>query len=210
MSNSQESTSGDSTVTSGTVGDVVNTGTTTSGVVSDSSDDNSALKGHAEKILKESKNKSARIADLENQLLNLKDAKLNEQQQFKQLAEQRLQQIQELESKTQAHELQVEKAKKLSSVKNHLVAMGLRPEHQELALNKLLDVEDLMVDPDTGSVLGAEDKAKNFRQQYDSLGIFGKHVPGVNQDAAKQGTMNKSVKDMSKKELQEMFITLSQ
>lgn len=157
-----------------------------------------------EKLLKEKRNYASKAAELETQLKSMKDERLVEKEQYKQLAEQRLKTIQELEAKVQTDQALRDKARKLAAVKKHLAQMGLRPEHEELALNKLLDVEDLVIDPDTQAVLGAEEKAKVFRQNYGTLGIFGQKAPGVNQNApAGSMTTPKSAKDMTKKELME-------
>ena len=195
MSETTASTSGDASATSGAEGQA------NAQVESTSGDETSVPKSHAEKILKESKNKSARIAELEAQLKGLEEAKLEEQQQWQTIAEKRGQELEQLKSKVELHDKTVEKARKVAAVKTHLVKMGLRPEQEELALNKLLDVNDLVVDPDTGAVLGAEEKAKLFRQEYGGLGIFGSQVPGVNQNAPVGTHKPKSANEMSKEEI---------
>lgn len=155
-----------------------------------------------EKVLKEKRNAMQKIADLEAKLQASEEAKLTEQEQFRTLAEQRLKRVEELEAKIATTDKVMEKAKKVAAVKKHLSVMGLKSEHEDLALNKLLDVEDLMLDPDTGTVLGAEEKAKTFRQTYAGLGIFGKQGPGVENNAPSLNVNStKSAREMSRDEL---------
>lgn len=183
MEKDQASTSGDATATASGVGNET---------------ESTVPRGHVDKILKEKQNYASRVKELEAKLSELEEGKLQEQNQYKELAEKRLEQLKELETfKTQTME-QMERVKKVSAVKSHLKSLGLKPEHEDVALNKLLDVSKLMVDPDTGVVLGAEELAKEFRTTYAGLGIFGKNVPGTNHDAPSSSSPGPVGRDLSK------------
>lgn len=197
MSEKKAATSGAADATSGASGE----GTTeqTQVETSGSTKPESSI---VEKLLKEKRNYASKAADLESKLKAFEDERLVEKEQFKTLAEQRLKEIQELKTRVQQDQAMRDKARKLAAVKKQLVQMGMRAEHEELVLNKLLDVEDLIIDPETQAVLGAEEKAKAFRQSYATLGIFGQKAPGVNQNAPSTSTAGpKSVRELSKKEL---------
>lgn len=181
MGETNASTSGDAAATSGAADGGVKG--TQSNQQSTSGDSGSGGTSHTEKLLKEKRNAMSRVAELEAQIQSMKDEKLTEKEEYKTLAEQRQKRVQELEQQVTADKKLREKARKVSAVKKHLVSMGLQPKHEEIVLNKLLDVEDLVIDPDTNAVLGAEEKAKTFRQSFADLGFFGKQGPGVNQDA---------------------------
>ena len=199
-----DSTSGESTATSGAVTGDNQTENTTS------TSGEGVPKTHVEKILKESKNKSAKIAELEAKLNEIADSQLNEQQQYKELADKRLARIQELEAKDQATRQREEKARKLSAVEKHLSVMGLKPEHKDVVLGRMLEVEDLIIDPDTGAVLGAEDKAKDFRQQFGNLGFFGKAIPGTDSSAPQGQGTPKSVNNMTTDDIKAQLRALKQ
>lgn len=194
MENTEASTSGDASATSGA-----------------NETESTVPRGHVDKILKEKQNYALKVKELESKLSALEESKLQEQNQYKELAEKRLEQLKELESfKAQTME-QMERVKKVSAVKSHLKTLGLKPEHEEVALNKLLDTTKLMIDPDTGVVLGAEELAKEFRTTYASLGLFGKQVPGTNHDApssSQSGSTGKDLKSMSAAELKAEMIRL--
>ncbi len=196
----QASTSGDVSATSGAVkGESEETTSdptsTSGGVVS------TVPKAHAEKILKESKNKSLKIDELSAKVQELEDAKLTDDQKWQALAERRGEENTELKTKIQTWETTAEKDKKLNAVKRHLRAMGLKPEKEALVLEKLIDVSTLIIDPDTKAVLGAEELAKSFRQEHADLGVFGRQVPGVNQDAPRLDSgVTHSFEDKTKKE----------
>jgi len=201
MSENKAATSGAANATSGADGEVKTD--QSHGEASGSPKGDPSI---VEKLLKEKRNYASKAADLEAKLKMFEDERLVEKEQFKTLAEQRLKEIQELTNRVQQDQALRDKARKLAAVKKQLVQMGLRPEHEELALNKLIDVEDLVIDPDTQAVLGAEEKAKAFRQSYSTLGIFGQKAPGVNQNAPAAGsTTPKSVRELTKKELMEQL-----
>ena len=196
----QASTSGDAPATSGAVkgeSEADSDQTSTSGEAV-----TTVPRAHADKILKESKNKTLKIDELTAKVQELEDAKLTDDQKWQALAERRGEENTELKTKIQTWEITAEKDKKVKAVKNHLLALGLKPEKEALVLDKLIDVSTLVVDPDTGAVLGAEELAKQFRQEHADLGVFGRTVPGVNQDAPRiQSGGSHSFKDKTKEEL---------
>lgn len=202
MSENKHATSGAASATSGADGEASTATTET-----ESSGLEKVDRALYEKVLKEKRNTAAKNAELQDALKSFKDEQLKKEAQYKTLYEQTLKEKQELEAwKDQNRALQ-EKAKKFAAVKKHLMQMGLKPEHEDLALNKLLDVEDLVVDPETQVVLGAEEKAKSFRQTYSSLGIFGQKAPGVNQNAPSVGTASPKTIDskMSREQILEVL-----
>lgn len=192
------STRGDATATSG-AGENGNT------------DHSSSGNDFAAKVLREKQNAMKRIAELEAKLSEVEETKLNENEQYKQLAEQRLKRLESLETELTTYKSKMERAKKVSAVKKHLSQLGLRPQHEDLVLGRLLDVDDLVVDPDTGVVLGADEKAKTFRQQYADLNLFGSDSPRASHQASVSSqSINRNLKEMSKGDLlQELKDSLS-
>lgn len=191
------STSGGATATSG----AGEKGNTTQNLDNNSSQAE-GKSAFAEKVLREKQNAMKRIAELEAKLTAAEEEKLAENEQYKQLAEQRLMKLQSLESEMTTFKSKMEKAKKVSAVKKHLNQMGLRPQHEDLVLGKLLDVDDLVIDPDTGAVLGADEKAKTFRQQYADLNLFGSGSPRASHQASiSTESINKNWKELSKADL---------
>lgn len=207
MSEQSASTSGDASATSGAGEGVSNTQNSTGSTSGDSGKGGSS---HTEKLLKEKRNAMTRVSELEQEIQRLRDEKLAEKEEYKTLAEQRFKRLQELESQVENDRKLRDKARKVSAVKKHLVGMGLKAQHEEIVLNKLLDVDDLVIDPDTNAVLGAEEKAKTFRQSFADLGFFGQAGPGVNQDAPQtsttpSGANGKSLRELSRDELAKQF-----
>ena len=99
MSETTQATSGAESATSGAVKTDDSKPATTSGV---NGAEQTYPKSHVEKILKEKGNQSAKIKELEEKLQTIQDSKLEQNQEFKTLAEQRLTTIKELEAKNKA------------------------------------------------------------------------------------------------------------
>ena len=195
------STSGDTTDTSGSVKEQTSQEKEANAAATSGAADGSIPNAHLEKVLKESRNKTAKIAELEAMINNIADEKLTTQQQFKELADKRLLEIKALTATTEAHKEQVEKARKISEVKRHLVALGMNPQYEDMVLNKLLDVKDLMIDPDTNAVLGAEEKAQWVRQEYGPLNLFNHSTSRVDQSAPVGQTTKKAISELTKEEV---------
>ena len=168
-------------------------------------------KEFVDKLLKEKKNYAGRVSELESKLKADEESKMEQNKQYKELADTLRKENGDLKQKIDGFSKMSEQAKKIGAVRSHLQKFGLKPEYEELALNKLLDVSGVVIDSDSGAVLRAEETAKSFHQEYSKLGIFGEKVPGTRFDAPSHST-NQVTRDYSKmsvKELQEEYKKLS-
>lgn len=196
------STSGDTTATSGAVdGQIAQTEVDSSQDTSGSSE-GTIPKSHLEKVLKEKRNLSAKLAELENAIKSREEQDMLANNQHKEVADLHREENRKLKAELEAREQMLVKAKKVSALKKHLVQMGLNTQYEELVLNKLVDVDDLVIDPETGAVLGAEDKAKRVRQDFAGLGgLFGGNVHRVDQSAPVGQAASKPIQQMTQEEI---------
>lgn len=206
MTENKETTSGVSTATSGAENGQVDSEGQTNFDSSNHSDTKDKSSDLVSKALKEKSNWRSKALELENKLKSFEDQRLEEKEQYKALAEQRLKEIQELRNTVTQTQQERERARKFNAVREHLVKMGLKQDRESLVFDKLLDVSDLVIDPDTNTVLGAEEKAKDFRKTYADLNLFGQRMPNVNQNAPAYSTQStKSFKEMGRDELKEQL-----
>ena len=185
MELNQMATSGADQSTSGDL-DNNTTQTATSGAASEN--EQVSRKAY-EKALKEKSNASRHNLELRNELDALKaklaegeENRLQEQNQYKELYEQTRTKLEESQGKHSALLDQIETGKKMSAVKSELMKRGMNPEH-EATVFKLMDTSEVMLDPQTGVVIGAEDAAKSFHEQFKDLGLFGHKPVGVSHNA---------------------------
>ena len=161
-----------------------------------------------DKLRKEKDNTVRKNVELQNQLDALtqqvaesKTSELEKQEQYKELWSQSEEKRKAAEDRFTSLESKVTDGKKMSAIRDQLLRRGLNPEHEKSAF-RLMDVNQVMVDPDTGAIIGAEDAAKDFHEQFKSLGFFGHPVPGVSHQAT---TVNKpqgkSLDSLSKEEI---------
>lgn len=166
-------------------------------------------KHFVEKLKKEKLNAAQRAQQLANELEEVRAAQasaqeneLQQKEQFKQLWEQeKLKAKSYQEQLTQLKVAQEDQTKK-SAIKQQLLNLGLNPKHEATAF-RLMDTSPVVLD-DTGNVLGAEEAARSFYDQFRDLGLFGQQTPGVSQRAPKLNTVGeKPVREMSQDEIRQ-------
>jgi hypothetical protein len=166
-----------------------------------------------QKLKKEKENYAKKAQELQNKLNEFEtkaqeaqQEELVKKEQYKTLFEQEKQKADGLQAKLFERDKQVIEARKRSAVKEHLVGLGLNAEHDK-AVFKLMDISSVIVDEDTGAIIGAEEAAKSFQSQYKALGFFGKQGPGVSHAApvGKQALNSKPMSEMSMDELKDAY-----
>lgn len=154
----------------------------------------------ASKLKREKDNWRAKAAELEAKLEAKEKADLEASQKYKELYE--LEKDKRALVQKEKEELQstVQNAQVNSKLRDELTKLGLRTDRLDAAF-KLIDKNSVQLDPETGVVVGAEDAAKRFHEQYHDLGLFSKRQVGVDQSAPNlQPNANKSVSDMTMEE----------
>jgi len=156
------------------------------------------------KLKREKDNYVKRVAELQTQLdaqnaANelAKEQDLVQKEQFKTLYEREKEKAEKLVQDLSQRDKRDQEALKRASVKEHLVRLGLNSEHEKTAF-RLMDISTVIVDQETGAVIGSEDAAKAFHDQFKTLGLFGRQGVGVSHDApASSGGVNevRSLKD---------------
>lgn len=161
-----------------------------------------------DKLKREKDNAAKRLHDLQAQLKTLEEqartkqeSELQEKEQYKTLWEQEKQRAQEVSGKLDGLKNQMVDARKRSAIKEHLLKLGLNPQHEKTAF-RLMDSSTVIFDDETQSIVGAEEAARSFHDQFKDLGIFGKTVPGVSHQApVSEGNIGKSYDQHSPGEL---------
>lgn len=169
-------------------------------------------KDFVEKLRKEKENLSKAVSSMQEQLTALQKEKqskeetdLQSQNKFKELYEAHKVKSEGLEKELNSVKETIVEGKKNSALRTELVKLGLDEANLEAAF-KLLDKKHVQFDPNTGTVLGADEAAKSFHQAYSSLGFFKKQTPGVN-NTASTGHPGKS--DISKLSMDEKLKLLA-
>ncbi len=134
------------------------------------------------KIKKEKDNYKARVLELEAQAKEATDKGLLQKQEYKTLYEQTKEALEKSVLDVESRDKRDELALKKSSVRTHLLKLGLNPAHESTAF-RLMDISKVVVDKETQAVLGSEDAAKLFHEQFKELGIFGTVGVGVSHQA---------------------------
>jgi len=193
MNTQQPATSGANSVTSGADQTNSESATEQSQATSGVSD-NEAAGSHpqtfVDKLRKEKENTTRKNVDLQEQLASLqqqiaeaKESDLQKNEQYKELWSKEQDKRRVAEESFSSLQNKVTDGKKMSAIRDELFKRGLNPLHVESAF-RLMDANQVMIDPDTGVVIGAEDAAKDFHEQFQSLGFFGHPVPGVSHQAS--------------------------
>lgn len=149
-----------------------------SGATEVESEENNAYK----RLLKEKKIEAEKRKSLEAELKALKEKEMLEKENYKELLKHREEELNQLKTKAQEYELARKRASVNSSLRDELIKLGVDAKHMDTAL-KLIDRDKVMVDEDTGVVIGADMAAKTFYQKNADLGFFKKGTPGVNHNA---------------------------
>lgn len=143
------------------------------GGTSGSPDENSNQNSHVEKLTKELNNYRKKVQDLDSKITELENEKALSANNYKELYEKQKTTIEELKSADKAKEAKLTNAHKRDAVSKALLKYNLNEKHLDTAM-KLVDSSKLHVDPDTGTVFGAEELAKNFYEENKDLGYFKK------------------------------------
>lgn len=133
-----------------------------------------------EKALKEKENWKAKAMELEAKFQETEKTKLEEQQKFKELSDIYKAKSEQLELQIKAQQDREVKATKLNALKSELSKMGIKQDKFELAF-KLAPIDSLKYDADNQIVLGADEVAKQLRDQTPEW--FGVSGAQVNQQA---------------------------
>ena len=158
---------------------------------SESSASDDAAKKHIEKLLTEKKNAMKGNQALKEELEQLRAEKKEREEQQMLKNNEHLKVIDLLkkeldESKTKLSTIETQKieGKKTLAVLSELEKLGfVNNDTNRNIVMKLFDKKSVEVDPTTGVVLGADSAAKNFHEEYNSLGIFGKKSVQTNSQA---------------------------
>jgi len=190
MSVQQPATSGANTTTSG----VDATNSVTDQSTTEATSGAEARDTVIDKLKREKNNYAASNAEIRKELDEMKrlhaesqESELQSKEQYKELWEQSKEELQKVKGEHESLNLKITEGKKMSAVKEELRKRGLNP-HNEVHALKLMDVSQVLIDPETGTVVGAEDAAKDLHEQLKDSGFFGQAVPGVSHQAA---TVNK-------------------
>lgn len=192
MTTPNQSTSGDKSGTSGSGGD------------GDNQNKETYSKEFVEKLKGELSNYRTKTTTLENEVTELKNKfssaeteELKKKNEYKTLYEQQLAKNKELTEKLTGMSEAQSGNKKKEALTKHLFKLGLEEKFLDDAL-KLASIKNLQIDPDTQTVFGAEEEAKNFFEKYKNLGFFrGKGKVPANHDAPRTPSKVSGV-DLSK------------
>jgi hypothetical protein len=201
MNTDQASTSGDAKTTSG-VENVIESNATSG------ADDASNYKSveFVEKLKKEKENYKKQLEALKSQLNTDQENKLKEKEEYKKLAELKTKELETFKAEKQALEDKIKLGTINSAVKTELEKLGLDTslfeDAYKLAEKQIKD--GVTIDPDTNSVIGADEVAKQFYQKYSTLGFFKKATAGVNHTATKGNAAINGKPDFSKMKTSEI------
>ena len=154
------------------------------------------------KAVSQKKALQARLAELEAQMSEEQSRKLESKQKYETLYQQEKERRAAVENQLGAlRQAEVDRTKQ-TAVRSELMKLGLNPKHEATAF-RLMDTSDVFIDEDSGRVLGAEDVARKFKEDFHDLGLFAQKTPGVSQPApsAKQVTTSVPSGGLSKEEV---------
>ena len=135
-----------------------------------------------EKLLREKKNTSEKNKQLEAELKAIKDREMLEKENYKDLLKKRDDELADLKTKVDEFDRVKKQASINSSLRAELTNLGADPKHIETAL-QLVRKDKLIIDQDTGVVVGAVEAAKDFYTKNSELGFFTKKTPGANHNS---------------------------
>lgn len=151
-----------------------------------------------QKALTQKKNLQARSQELEAKLQQYEQKDLEHKQKYEALWKQAEDKASAREQELLALKTKVETQAKQSALRSELAKLGLNPKHEAKAL-QLVDTSEVILDDEHG-VLGVEEVARKFREDFDVL--FQQRVPGVAQNAPRPvGSVGKPNSAMSKEEI---------
>lgn len=149
-------------------------------------------KEFVDKLLTEKNNYKAKADKLEKEADDAKRKSLESANDYKAIADSERQKREALEKEVKEAKENTVKTRKKEAVTKSLLAIGLEPKYLETAL-KLVNTNNVHVDPETQTVYGADDVAKEFYKENSGLGYFkkagnGKGAGGFNPNNAAGGS----------------------
>lgn len=159
-----------------------------------------------EKLKREQSNWRARAKELESKLREREEHELKEQNKYKELFEARSKELETARTQLTEYQERMRQARKMSAVKSELQKLGIRPGKEEVAF-RLMDLKEVAIDDDTDTVIGADQVAKSFYDQYNDLGIWGSKVPRVAHQAP---ASNQQATDLSSLPLEQKLKMLAE
>lgn len=173
---------------------------TDAGHVSDASTDKVDYRTY-EKTLSQKKRRDEENRELRTRLAALEEGKLKEKEQYKELYEASRKELGTLKADLDRRLASEVTQLKKDALKQELFKLGLNPKHEATAL-RLADIDSLMVDEETKTVIGVVDAAKAFQNDFNEIGLFGRPVASVTQTAPQSAvTTGKPVAEMSKEDV---------
>ena len=170
--------------------------------VSDSASDKVDYKTY-EKAVSQKKNLHARLRELETQAAEREQAKLQEQQKFQQLYEAQKAEADKLRAELDQRRVAETTQMKREALKAELFKLGLNPKHEAHAM-RLADLDSLMVDEESKTVIGVDEAARKFHSEFADIGLFQRPGPGVAQNAPRtQVVTDKPLKDLTQEEIKQ-------
>ena len=154
------------------------------------------------KLKKEKENWKQKAIDLENTLKLAADARLKEKEDFKALYENEQKEKNELKLQIEEAKKNEIKNKKAAFVKSEFAKNGAHGDSIDM-LVKLVDIEAVKYDPETGAIWGHEDSVKAVKEKMPM--VFGTNPAAPNQSAPNVNTQvfdfaKLSGKDLTKKD----------
>lgn len=144
------------------------------------------------KVLHEKKTATEKLkaAEAENKLL--REGELKRQENFKQLAEQKDQELSALQTRFDAREEVIKNSSKKTAITKELKSLGCDDKYIDKAL-RFVDLKTIDYDESTGIITGQLEAARNVQEQVPVF--FGTQTVGVNQGSP-AGIPNNLTKDV--------------
>jgi hypothetical protein len=161
-----------------------NPGTSGSGSkdTSGSGDDGAAAAALIDKLKREKINWQTKASELETRLKDL-ETKKQDDPNSKELVQKLSSENQTLAARLRESEEKDTKRRKAGAIQDELLKLGLEPKFQSDVL-RLVDLAEVVVDPETQTVVGATDAAKKVFEKYKTLGFFKVDQKKINHQAA--------------------------
>jgi hypothetical protein len=136
------------------------------------------------KVLTEKKNAMDRVRNLENELKEIREAELRKTENYKVLAEQKDQELNDLKNKYAQKEQFITENIKKTAIRDELTKLGCKAEFLDKA-TKLVNINNVEFDSETQTVTGHIEAAKKLSEELRPL--FGNAGVGTNQSAPEGG-----------------------
>jgi len=157
------------------------------------------LKKEKENTLKANAELKAKYEEAIAEISKIKETELQTQSQYKTLWENEKKSKSEILESLKAKEEQIKKGKMVAALRGEYLKLGLDPKFLDDAFT-MTDWKQISIEPETESVIGAEDAAKAFYQKFGSTGLFQKQGVMVNHNAASMTKPEVSYDKMTYKE----------